>query len=220
MERRPQPMGVTTTLTDAIAAIVAQGTHWLATDAYGPLLGCYLGLMLIELGLTKSLAYRIPLAWQKRIDTVRNHVLMTPALKPIWHLAAVLPHLRSSNLRGRPLTERSGPAYAELTLLVSCQVILEELLFFGLPLVLAPTPETAILLLAGTTTLWALGHGATNGVAMLVTTAWLKAILWLSGLAVLSIAAHFGRNFLGMGLKITFGKLTWDDSTAKAVADD
>lgn len=211
-------MGPVTALADAVAAISPLG-HWLATGDIGALVGCYFGLLVIQVLLIECLNSWLPLSWLRWADSMSSRIVALPVTKPAQLLAARLPHLRSSNLHGRPLRTRSLPAYAELLLLMCWFVLGEELLFFALPLVLAPTPTSAGLLLAATTTYWALGHRFPKGVALLVTTAPLKAAWWLTGFGALAITVHFGQNCLAMLGNIRQGTLTWDDSADSAAPE-
>lgn len=211
-------MGPLTALTDAVAAN-SPLDHWLATGDVGALVGCYLGLLAVRVLLSECLDSWLPVSWLRRADTISYHVVGNPVTKPAQCLAARLPHLRSSNVYGRPLRTRSWPAYGELLLLVVCLVLLEEFLFFALPLVLSPTPTSAGLLLTATTTAWALGHDLPKGLALLVTTAWLKAIWWLTGFGTLAIAVHLGQNCVAMLGNTRFGTLTPTDAAEPAAPE-
>lgn len=211
---------VTVDVATALDTVIPPLAHWLATGNVVALLGCFLVLELAQILLLDTCSHWIPLSWRKRTDRINTSIVIQWPLRPLRWLAQRLPHIRSPNIRGRPLEERSWPAYGELTLLTASAVLVEELLFFVLPVALAPTPRLTVGLLVLTTTLWALGHGLAKGLGLLLTTAPLKALLWLTGLGPLAIAIHLGTNFLGVGWKILYGRLLWEVPTERTAATD
>lgn len=75
--------------------------------------------------------------------------------------------------------------------MLAAGVIIEELLFRGVPLAIGHlTGGPTTWLLAAGTVAWAFGHGIGRGIVLILTVGWFYVGLWAAGHAVLRIGLH------------------------------
>jgi len=205
--------------------------QWIADGAVVPIVVLWCGLVLAKRGLTTLLSVVIsPEFLVGRPRSLRVGLRYVGVGVLVDWLTTLVPGLASEDA---PLaTHVTDDGYGLLPQLIGLGgglAVVEELLFRGFPLALAIglglTPWHATLLVMAGTALWALLRGTGNGIAIVLTTGWLLAALWLAGhwpLAVLLAALYGGLTGSAATLLNVFAQSTeeWLAAADDTHADD
>lgn len=170
---------------------------WIETNNTYALLGLYIVLRVIaEKFITWSVrrlgygwAWWVPRPIRWLIWPIRPHA-------PPPDITSWVSHLDRTDQGSLTITEpgrHAKIAFVGVSVMVG---IIEEIVFRGLPLYLATDPGMDVVLIGLATGIWAFGHGFAKGLALVLTTGWLLALLWLNGLWFLAMVLHGGSNLV------------------------
>lgn len=178
----------------ALTALPTHITAWLQHGALGSLIGLYILLTGVQSLL--NMAFRtatngewmitqpVPFKWWQRHgpSPMRTFLERFPAM--------------TVNQYGVLKRDPTAPfARSQWLLMMTTSVLVEELLFRGIPLAVGHTTGgPTIWFLAVGTVAWAFGHGIGRGIVLTLTFGWFHVGLWAAGHAVLGITLHLAGN--------------------------
>jgi len=170
---------------------------WITTGAVWPLFTLALALKPVDFALQKLFRAAV------HGEFVHGHPFgartsqTLHSILPGPRLAAVLPGFEPREGRGYKPAEESVVVFGQQLLVTTVDTLAEEGLFRGIPLAVALwVGGFKIVLVALGTALWAVLHGTGRGIAILLTSGWLLAGLWLAGHWELAVGLHLGTNLL------------------------